>query len=168
MRKKREYVSGAVYHVTSRTNDKIQVFGHYLGRRIMLLTIQTAKAKFSFKLHNFSIMPTHIHLLLAPAQNTNISQIMHWIKTRSAKRWNFIHGSTDHLWGNRFFARLINDQRDYTSVYKYIDQNAVKAGLVHIPQDWKASGAYHIANGISGLVDYTPLDRLVYIKLLPP
>jgi putative transposase len=55
---------------------------------------------------------------------------MHWIKTHSAKRWNRIHGSTDHLWGERYFARPIKDPREYFYVMEYIDQNPVKAGLV--------------------------------------
>jgi hypothetical protein len=33
MRKKREFVEGAAYHVTSRTNDKIRVFERNLGRK---------------------------------------------------------------------------------------------------------------------------------------
>jgi len=167
MRKKRDHIPGAIYHVTSRTNNKIQVFDHKLGRKILLLTLRGAKEKFGFKLYNFCIMPTHIHLLLAPAEKTNISQIMHWIKTSSAKSWNCIHGSTDHLWGARFFARPVNNIRDFFTVQNYIDQNAVKAGLSCTPQEWKASGAYYIANNIKGIVDYTVLDRLAHIKLLP-
>jgi len=167
MREKRKYIPGAAYHITSRTNNKVQVFGCNVGRRIMLLTLQSAKEKFGFRLHNFCIMPTHIHLLLTPSSNTNISQIMHWLKTRSAKRWNCIQGSTDHLWGARFFARQVNDMQDFFSVYNYIDQNAVKAGLANIPQNWEASGAYFIANNICGLVDFFPFQRLAYIKLLP-
>ena len=133
----------------------------------MILTLENAKEKFGFRLHNFCVMPTHIHLLLTPAENTNITQIMRWIKTRSAKRWNSIHGSIDHLWGQRFFARPVKDLYDYFTVHNYIDQNAVKAGLAHAPSDWKASGAYYMANNISGLVDYTPFDRQAYVKLLP-
>ena len=93
---------------------------------------------------------------------------MQWIKTHAAKRWNCIHGSKDHLWGDRFFARAVKDLREFSSIHNYIDQNAVKAGLTHTPSDWKPSGAYYIANDISGLVDFTHFDRQRYIKLLPP
>ena len=167
MRKNREFAAGAAYHVTSRTNNKNRAFSRYLGQRLLLLTLEDAKEKYHFKLHNFCIMPTHIHLLITPAEGTDLSRIMQWIKTMSAKRWNNIHGSINHLWGSRFFARPVKDLWDYFSIHNYIDQNAVKAGLVPNPQDWKPSGAYYIANDISGLVDYTPTDRQTYIKLLP-
>jgi hypothetical protein len=50
---------------------------------------------------------------------------------------------------------------------EYIDQNPVKAGLAHDVGEWKASGAYYIRHGLSGLVDYTDTSRLGYIRLLP-
>jgi putative transposase len=167
MRKNRDFTPGTAYHVTSRTNDKTRVFSRYLGQKIMLLTLQAAKDKYRFKLHNFCIMPTHIHLLITPADGTDLSRIMQWIKTNSAKYWNRVHGSTDHLWGSRFFARPAKDLWDYFFIHNYIDQNPVKAGLSSCPTDYKPSGAYQIAQNISGLVDYTPLDRQTYIKYLP-
>ena len=143
MRKKRELIKGAFYHVTSRTNNKKRVFENQLGRKIMLLALQDAKDKFRFSLANFCIMPTHIHLLIRPGEETSLSRIMQWIKTRSAKRWNFFNGSTDHVWGGRYFSRAIRNQQEFDSVMNYIDQNAVKAGLAATPEGWMASVAYH-------------------------
>jgi putative transposase len=134
----------------------------------MILTLQAAKDKYGFKLYNFCIMPTHIHLLITAAPGTSLSRIMQWIKTRSAKYWNSVHGSTDHVWGTRFFARPAKDVYDYFSIYNYIDQNPVKAGLSARPEDWKACGAYYIARNISGLLDFTEYDQRTYLKLLPP
>jgi len=168
MRKKREFIAGAFYHVTSRTNGKIRVFENKLGRKIMLITLQDAKDKFRFRLANFCIMPTHIHLLIEPGKGTCLSEIMQWIKTRSAKRWNTIHGSIDHLWGNRYFARAVKDPQEYEFIMNYIDQNPVVVGLAPTPAEWKASGAFYQAHNIPGLVDFIQNDRQYYIKLLPP
>ena len=49
----------------------------------------------------------------------------------------------------------------------YIDQNAVKVGLASTPEEWKASGAFYKARNIPGLVDFAPLDRQPYIRLIP-
>jgi putative transposase len=168
MYKKRSFIEGAFYHVTSRTNDKIRVFENNLGRKIMLIVLQNAKDKFRFCLTNFCVMPTHIHLLIKPAEKTNLSVIMQWIKINSAKYWNRIHGSIDHLWGSRFFARAIKDPNEYDFVMNYIDQNAVVVGLAPTPADWKASGAYYKVKNLPGLIDFSPNDRQPYIKLLSP
>jgi len=154
MRKKRKFIEGVYYHVTSRTNNKIRAFESNLGRTIMLYALQDAKDKFNFRLANFCIMPTHIHLLIEPSEGTNLSMIMHWLKTRSAKRWNGMNSSTDHLWGHRYFARAIKDQEEFETVMDYIDQNPVKAELVKTPAAWEESGTFYKANNISGLVDF--------------
>jgi putative transposase len=167
MRKNREFFEGAAYHVASRTNDKRRVFECNVGRKTMLLVLKDAKEKFGFTLANFCIMPTHIHLLIIPKKGTNLSRIMQWIKTHSAKRWNRIHGSTDHLWGERYFARIIKDPGEYFYVMEYIDRNPVKAGLAQSVGDWKASGAYYIQHNLPGLADYTALSRLSYVRQLP-
>jgi len=153
MRKKREFVTGAFYHVTSRTNDKIRVFENNLGRKIMLITLQDAKDRFHFQLTNFCVMPTYIHLLIKPDPATSLSDIMKWIKTISAKRWNGIHGSTDHLWGKMFFARAIKDHEEYDAIMEYIDQNPVVVGLAAAPDEWKAAAAFYKKCGVSTLVD---------------
>jgi putative transposase len=152
VRKKREFIQGAFYHVTSRTNNKIRAFEDNLSRKIMLIILQDAKDKFRFRLANFCIMQTHIHLLIKPGENTNLSRIMQWIKTRSAKRWNFLHGSKNHLWGDRYFARAIKNPQEYESVMDYIDQNPVKAGLTAVPGEWSASGAYYREQNLKGLI----------------
>jgi len=97
-----------------------------------------------------------------------LSAIMQWIKVNSAKYWNLIHGSNDHLWGHRYFARAIKNQTEYEFVMNYIDQNPVVVGLASTPADWKASGAYYKARNIPGLVDFEHLDRQPHTKLLPP
>jgi len=170
MRKKREFIEGAFYHVTSRTNDKIRVFENNLGRKIMLITLQDAKDKFNFKLTNFCVMPTHIHLLIKPEGSANLSSIMHWLKLQTAKRWNFTHGSTDHLWGHRYFARPIRDYTEYEHVMNYIDENPVKAGLAAAPNEWKASGAFYGYHGLelidSASIFYAPSEYPADIFLL--
>ena len=170
MYKKRDFSEGAFYHVTSRTNNKIHVFENKLGRKMMEITLQDAKDKFHFRLTNFCIMPTHIHLLIQPEEGTRLSSIMHWIKMQSAKRWNFMNGSSNHLWGYRYYSRLIKDQQDYDNVMEYIDQNPVKEGLTAIPVEWKASGAFYKAHGLTELVDYDPSEQAKYfdVKLLLP
>ena len=166
MRKKRKLIEGAFYHVTSRTNGKKRVFANRLGQKIMLVTLQNAKEKYNFTLTNFCIMPTHFHLLIRAEGGICLAKIIQWIKTHSAKRWNFIHGSTNHVWGERYFARAIRNQKEYDHVMDYIDQNPVKAGLALDPAEWKASGAYYKTHGLSELVDCIPDECRRYIKLL--
>jgi putative transposase len=89
---------------------------------------------------------------------------MHWVKTHSSKRWNHLHGSTGHLWGNRFFERPVKDLRDYLYVMNYIDMNPVKVGLSSRVGEWEASGAYYIQENSKGLVDYDDFTQSLYAR----
>ena len=133
----------------------------------MLITLQDAKNRYHFRLVNFCVMPTHIHLLLEPKIGTKLSEIMQWIKTRSARRWNSIHGSIDHFWGERFFAKPVKDPQEFDFVMNYIDQNPVTVGLAETPAAWKASGAYYRERNIPGLIDFGT-DEEQQVKLISP
>ena len=134
----------------------------------MLITLQDAKNKYRFRLANFCVMPTHIHLLIKPAEESCLSKIMYWVKLQSAKRWNCIHGYIDHMWGSRFFAKAVKSPQEFDFVMNYIDQNPVVVNLSSTPEEWKASGAYYRARNIHGLVDFTQDDHQSQIKLLSP
>jgi putative transposase len=114
--------------------------------KTMLLTVLTeAKAKYNFTLFNFCILSNHFHLLIKPDDGVNLSKIMQWIKTMSAKRWNKAHGVTGHLWGRRFWSRIVREDNGFVTVCKHIDDNPVKAGLVKRAADWVFGGLYHPA-----------------------
>jgi REP element-mobilizing transposase RayT len=154
MRPKRVFLEEMFCHVTSRTNNKIRCFEDDQSKEMMVRTLFEAKVKFQFYLTNFCIMPTHIHLLIKPMQNTKLSEIMQWLKTMSAKRWNKDMKSSDHLWGNRYFCRIIKNEQDYEEIMHYIDHNPVTAGLVSLPEEWKESASFYKHYGLhTGLID---------------
>jgi hypothetical protein len=69
-----------------------------------------------------------------------------------AIRWNKKHHKTGHFWGDRFYSREIKDEKDFWTVFNYIDQNPVAAGLVQKPEAWQYSGAYHREHSIVSIV----------------
>ncbi|MDR2149512.1 MAG: hypothetical protein LBO67_01560 [Spirochaetaceae bacterium] len=69
-----------------------------------------------------------------------------------AIRWNKKHNKTGHFWGDRFYSREIKDEKDFWTVFEYIDQNPVAAGLVQKPEQWQYSGAYHREQGITKII----------------
>ena len=103
----------------------------------MLITVQDAKGKFRFRFANFCIMPTHMHLLIEPDERTNLSMIMRLIKTQSAKRWNSIHGSKDHMWGAGYYERAVKNPHEFEFVMDYIDQTRQRWDLPQFRQTGK-------------------------------
>jgi hypothetical protein len=48
-------------------------------------------------------------------------------KSKSREDWNRIHNQTGHVWGGRFFSRMIASLSEFAQVFRYIDENPVKA-----------------------------------------
>ena len=153
MRKNRKLLEGAEYHVTARINRGEMIFLNPGDRELFVEILKRAKKRFNFSLKNFCIMGNHVHFLIKPGPGVSLSKIMQWLLGVFAQSWNKRHGLSGHLWGERFFSRIISGILDFLRVFLYIDQNPVVAGLADHPGQWEYGGAWHQKNMINGIID---------------
>jgi putative transposase len=78
---------------------------------------------------------------------------MQWLLSVFAKAWNRSHQLTGHVWGERFFSRIIEGLVDKLRVVLYIDDNPVKAHLVKNPWEWEYGGMFHHRMGIKNIIE---------------
>lgn len=159
MRTNRKLLEGAEYHVTARVNRGEKIFLAPEDRELFMGILNRAKKKYSFSLKNFCVMGNHIHLLIKPGPGVSLSKIMQWILGVFAQLWNKRHGLSGHLWGDRFFSRIILGIKDFLRVFTYIDYNPVIAGLVEHPEQWKHGGLWHHKKGLTDIIELA--DSLV-------
>jgi putative transposase len=154
MRKKRGILLAyVIYHVCSQVNRGAMELGEEEIKLLFLDFVERAKKKFGFKLWNFTVMDNHIHFLIQPDEGVSLSKIMQWIKCNFAKKWNKMHNTKGHFWGERFFSRVIEDEGDFERTSAYIDENPVKANLVKAAEDWRFGGLFYRLRGLFGLID---------------
>jgi putative transposase len=153
MRHNRQLQDNAEYHVTARSNRGEMIFEFEKDKQIFLQIIQRAKKKYRFQIKNFCIMENHIHFIIKPGIGESLSQIMQWILSVFAMKWNRLHGVKGHVWGERFFSRIIKGIEDFLNVFLYIDKNPVMAHLVKDAWDWKYGGIFHHRMGIADIVE---------------
>jgi putative transposase len=151
--RRRILAAGAAYHVTARTNRSEPIFDPRPASELFLLVLKQAHKRFAFELPNFTIMPNHIHFLIKPTNDESLSKIMQWILSVFVMRWNRAHGLHGHVWGERFFSRIISSESDWLHVFTYIDENPVRANLISHPWQWKNSGMWHHRAGMSDIVN---------------
>lgn len=162
MRKNRKLLEGADYHVTARINRGEKIFMAQEDRELFMETLKRAKGKFNFTIKNFCIMGNHINLLIKPGPGVSLSKIMQWLLGVFAQLWNRKHRLSGHLWGDRFFSKIILGILDFMGVFSYIDQNPVVAGLVDHPEQWEYGGLWHHKRGLTdivGLADTAVLEH---------
>ncbi|MDR1747499.1 MAG: transposase [Spirochaetaceae bacterium] len=144
MRKNRKIVVDAYYHVSTHINRNDGFLFTKNAKLLFIQVLKEAKKKYRFITKNFTIMSNHYHLLIKPLEGENLSRIVQWINAVFAMRINRINGSKGHVWGQRFFSRVIESIAGYVRVNKYIDENAVKARLVKRAEEWEYCGAYYL------------------------
>jgi putative transposase len=162
MRLNRQLEPNAVYHVTAKINRGEMVFNETAMRSLFLTFVTRVKKKHSFAIYNFCVMGNHVHFAVRPDADSSLSEIMQWLLGNYAKAWNKEHGVKGHLWGDRFFSRIIRGGMDFLRVFNYISRNPVKAGLVERPEEWEYGGVCHFVKGETSILDIPPWVKAVY------
>jgi putative transposase len=162
MRKPRKLKDNATYHVTARANRGEIIFYCPAMRQLFLDILERAKRLYSFAIHNFCVMGNHIHLVIRPSRKASLSKIMQWILSLFARVWNKAHLVKGHVWGDRFFSKIIEDFLGFLAVFDYVSQNPVKAQLVKSAEEWEFGGLWHFITGKGTILDLPICLKVVY------
>jgi putative transposase len=102
-------------------------------------------------------MNSHVHLFLQPSAVFSLSRTMHAINKGYALHHNKEKKRTGHFWVDRYKNIPVQDDEHALALMRYINRNAVRAGMVEKPGDWKFSGYRFYAFGESNdLLEYHP------------
>jgi len=87
------------------------------------------------------VMPNHVHVLIETRPGLELGVLLHSWKSWSAHEANKLLGRKGTFWQREYFDRFIRDGEHYENVLRYVENNPVKAGLVHVAEDWPMSSA---------------------------
>ncbi len=87
----------------------------------------------------YSLMPTHIHLVLKQVADGGITKFMGKISNSYTRYFNIKHHRKGPLWEDHFRNVLVSRDEQMLHLTRYIHLNASSAGLVENPSDWPYS-----------------------------
>ena len=163
MRKRRELVAEARYHVVSRANRKEMIFNSPQIKEMFLEVVRKAKIKYRFSISNFCIMGNHFHFIIQPHKDQNLSKIMQWILSVFALRFNRFFNYTGHVWHDRFTSKVIKSFHQYVATFLYIARNPVRAKITENPTDYEYNGISFMQRGTLDILERPPNDFLTSI-----
>lgn len=131
------------YFVTTKTWENRELFRVFQVAQIVIERLLACRDQGAYRLHEFVMMPNHIHLLLTPKRDTSLEKEMQLIKGGSSHQIHKQRGNKLQIWQAGFHEWTIRDRKDYQAKVEYIRMNPVQAGLVERPGDW----AFGSANG---------------------
>ncbi|MGH9734228.1 MAG: REP-associated tyrosine transposase [Candidatus Acidiferrales bacterium] len=132
---------GFTYFVTTKCWQNRAVFQVGENAQILIECMLRYRDRGAFALHDFVLMPNHLHLILTPATNTSLEKAMQLIKGGSSHEIHQRRELRLQIWQAGFHEESIRDLADYLKKAEYIRMNPVRARLVERSEDWQYGSA---------------------------
>ncbi|MDZ7784728.1 MAG: transposase [Halioglobus sp.] len=126
----RFYYPGCAQHVIQRGNNREACFYYEADYKAYLTFLKSGAAKYQVAIHAFVLMTNHVHLLVTPCDELSTSRLMQSLGRQYVRRFNYTYGRTGTLWEGRYKSALVDTENYLLTVYRYIELNPVRAGIV--------------------------------------
>jgi len=138
---------GSTYFVTTKAWQSISVLQVAQKAEIVISKMLEYRDKGNYLLHEFVLMPNHLHLIITPADDVTLEKAIQLIKGGSSHETHRIRESKMQIWQSGFHESRVIDWLDYKKKVDYVRFNPVVVKLVDQPQDWpygSVSGKYQL------------------------
>jgi len=122
-----------IFFVTTNTSMGRHLLQSERNAELLIDVLRSQVAARRFKLHDFVIMPDHLHLLLTVEDGMTVEKAMQLIKGGFSYRLKKEIGYLGEIWQRGFSEVQVLGKASYETHRTYIAMNPVKAGLVASP-----------------------------------
>jgi putative transposase len=150
--------SGRVFFATTKTSMARHLLQSERNAMLLIDVLRSNVAAGKFQLHDFVIMPDHVHLLMTLPGDTTIEKAMQLIKGGFSYRLKSEFGYQGEVWQRGFSEVRIRDGQSFLQHREYIVQNPVKAGLVDIAEQYPYGYTYLAKKKAQGLKAQTLVE----------
>jgi putative transposase len=124
---------GALYHVTSRGNERKKIYLSKPDYVKFKEYLRDACEKFKVLPHCYVLMGNHYHIVVE-TPHANLSSFMHYLNGSYTTYVNIKRKRCGHLLQGRYKAVLIDADSYLLEVSRYVHLNPVRAGLAKRPE----------------------------------
>ena len=149
-RSARQTPGGFVYHALNRATAQMKLLRKQADYEAFLRVLDAAQAKHPMRILAYCLMPTHWHFVLWPEADGQLSAFLRWLTlTHSVRSQAHYHRTgSGHVYQNRFKAFAVEEDDHLLTVLRYVERNALRAGLGRRAEDWQWSSlACRLAGG---------------------
>jgi putative transposase len=137
---------GFTYFVTTNSWESTFWFQAEKAAETVVGKMLEYRDKGNYLLHDFVLMPNHLHLILTPT-SASLEKCMQLIKGGSSFEIHKLRGSRTEIWQSGFHDSRVRSWADYQTKKDYVLFNPVAAKLVERPELWpygSASGHFRL------------------------
>ena len=128
------------------------IFRRDARARLMIDTMFEYREQGKYLLHEFVVMPDHIHFLLTPDATISLERAVQFIKGGFSYQLGKIEKM--EIWQPSFTNHRILDAEDFERHREYVRSNPVRANLVRAPAEYlysSANSAFRVDEAPQGL-----------------
>jgi putative transposase len=161
-RLRRITASGFPQHVIQRGNNRENCFFAESDYVTYLHWLDRAARAYRVIIHAYALMPDHVHLLVTPGSEGGVSRTMQYLGRHYVQYINNTHRRSGSLWERRFHASVVEPGADLLTLYRFVELDPVRTGIVEAAEQYRWSSArHHVAPRESSLI----VDHEVYMRL---
>jgi putative transposase len=140
----RAAAGGVIYHVLNRAIARSQIFEKRGDFDAFERVLGEAHSRMPIRILAYCLMPNHWHLVLWPFHDGELTRFMTWVTLTHSQRWHAHHQSagSGHLYQGRFKSFPVQADDYLLTVCRYVERNALRAGLVRRAEDWRWSSLW--------------------------
>jgi putative transposase len=150
---------GAVWHITSRGNERKNIFRSDGDRLLFLALLAAAVKRFNWIVHVYTLMSNHFHLVIETPEKT-LSRGMQWLNGQYARKFNKRHKRVGHLFQGRFHGELVQKESHLLELTRYVVLNPVRAGMVARPEEYRWS-SYRATVGLESAPEWLTIGWIL-------
>jgi hypothetical protein len=107
MRDLRILAPDACYFVSTAVNNREPLFWVARERARFKRVLDEAHVLYAFVLYGLCFDGLVVSFYIKPADGFQLPEIMQWIKQTYACRYNVYDGRTGHIWGDRYWSKIV-------------------------------------------------------------
>jgi len=128
------------HHVTQRGNRREDVFFTAADRITYLKWLGEYAGKHQVEVLAYCLMTNHIHLVVVPAGEAGLQQVLKPLHMRYAQRINRRKRWKGHVWQGRYFSSALDEDYLWAAI-RYVERNPVRAKIVRKAENYPWSSA---------------------------
>lgn len=152
---------GALYHVTSRGNEKKAIYQELTDFELFLQILSAVCTQYNWIIHAYCLMTNHYHLLVETADG-NLSKGMRQLNGVFTQTMNRKHNRVGHLFQGRFKAIIVDKDAYLLELSRYIVLNPIRAKMVNSIKEWPWS-SWHCTTGSRPAPAWLATDTLLQL-----
>ncbi|MDR3356888.1 MAG: transposase [Spirochaetaceae bacterium] len=101
---------GVWYEISTRVNNRKPLFRRRRALALFDRVFRETERRFVFEVRGLTLAGDRLAFYIKPADGFELPDIMKWLKQTFAQRYNRDDGRTGHLWGDRYWSRILEGE----------------------------------------------------------